>query len=305
MLFVDIQGAEKDMILGGKEILSKTNWIFIESYENEMYEGQVTRAELINLLPDFELVNEFNDSNILLHRRIGKKSPMLFNTRIGNEERQDREIIYSVYTKDEYDLNQLAKTMTPKTILEIGGHIGSFGLKALELWPEARLIVYEPCQESSELYKTNLKLNNLKGEVFTAAVDVDSTKNVLALSKDVHSTGCYTLINPNDNNKKFLPNQKEEDYTIIDTNVTVTTLEQIFIKHNLDFIDLLKLDCEGSERAILENITPEIANKIGTIVCEYHFPIDTFELLIHTKFPNHKIKQLGKDIFCVMYEICI
>jgi autotransporter strand-loop-strand O-heptosyltransferase len=69
LLFVDIQGAEREMVLGGTEILKKTNWIFIESYTNEMYEGQIVREDLLKMLPDFELVGEFTDSNILLHRK--------------------------------------------------------------------------------------------------------------------------------------------------------------------------------------------------------------------------------------------
>jgi autotransporter strand-loop-strand O-heptosyltransferase len=69
LLFVDIQGAEKNLIEGGKEILKKTDWIFIESYENEMYEGQILRSELLKMLPDFEKVGEFTDSNILLQRK--------------------------------------------------------------------------------------------------------------------------------------------------------------------------------------------------------------------------------------------
>jgi hypothetical protein len=39
---------------------------------------------------------------------------------------------------------------------------------------------------------------------------------------------------------------------------------------HVESIDLLKLDCEGAEFAILETAGREILGRIGTIVGEYH-----------------------------------
>ena len=68
LLWVDIQGAERDMIAGGREALAKTHHIFIEAEEVEMYEGQALRPELLAMLPDFEVMETF-DYNLLLRRR--------------------------------------------------------------------------------------------------------------------------------------------------------------------------------------------------------------------------------------------
>lgn len=68
LLWVDIQGAERDMIAGGTETLKRTRFIMIEAEEVEMYEGQALKPELLALLPDFEVVEDFG-YNVLLKRR--------------------------------------------------------------------------------------------------------------------------------------------------------------------------------------------------------------------------------------------
>ncbi len=67
ILWCDIQGAERDMIAGGRKALAATSYIFIESEEVEFYEGQALRDELLSLLPDFYVMETF-EYNLLLAR---------------------------------------------------------------------------------------------------------------------------------------------------------------------------------------------------------------------------------------------
>lgn len=68
LLWVDIQGAERDMIAGGTETLKRVRFIMIEAESVEMYEGQALKPELLALLPDFEVVEDFG-YNVFLKRR--------------------------------------------------------------------------------------------------------------------------------------------------------------------------------------------------------------------------------------------
>jgi len=68
LLWVDIQGAEKDMIAGGHEALKRTRYIMIEAESVELYEGQALKPELLALLPDFEVVEDFG-YNLFLRRK--------------------------------------------------------------------------------------------------------------------------------------------------------------------------------------------------------------------------------------------
>ncbi len=68
-LWVDIQGAEEEMILGGTDILPKTKYIYTEYSNDEMYEGQITLKRILELLPDFEVIGYFDFDNVLLRNK--------------------------------------------------------------------------------------------------------------------------------------------------------------------------------------------------------------------------------------------
>lgn len=55
LLWVDVQGSEKEVIQGFGTSLNKANFIWIE-YGETMYEGGMTRQETINLLSDYGFV---------------------------------------------------------------------------------------------------------------------------------------------------------------------------------------------------------------------------------------------------------
>ena len=65
LLWVDIQGAERNMIAGGQKALSHTRYVFMEAETVELYEGEALKADLIAALPGWTLLADFG-SNILL-----------------------------------------------------------------------------------------------------------------------------------------------------------------------------------------------------------------------------------------------
>ncbi len=66
LLWCDIQGAERDMIEGGRATLAKTHYMMIEAEpEVELYEGQALKPELLAMLPDWKVLQDFG-YNVLL-----------------------------------------------------------------------------------------------------------------------------------------------------------------------------------------------------------------------------------------------
>ncbi len=65
LLWVDIQGAERDMIAGGPEALKRTRYIFIEVESSELYAGQALREELFAMLAGWKIVEDLGQ-NVLL-----------------------------------------------------------------------------------------------------------------------------------------------------------------------------------------------------------------------------------------------
>lgn len=73
-IWADIQGAEGEMVRGGCETLRRTHYLFTEYSNDELYEGQATLHELLELLPDFRVVELWSD-DVLLENRAFVRNP--------------------------------------------------------------------------------------------------------------------------------------------------------------------------------------------------------------------------------------
>ena len=74
-IWSDIQGAEYDMILGGKEILSKTKYVILEYSNLELYAGQKKIKDYLKLLQetgDWEIVHTFPIDVLLQNKSLLK-----------------------------------------------------------------------------------------------------------------------------------------------------------------------------------------------------------------------------------------
>jgi FkbM family methyltransferase len=55
-IWADIQGAEGEMIRGGRQTLAHTRYLYTAYSDDEMYENQATLREILELLPDFRVL---------------------------------------------------------------------------------------------------------------------------------------------------------------------------------------------------------------------------------------------------------
>jgi FkbM family methyltransferase len=74
LLWCDIQGAERDMIAGGRETLKRTRYMMLEAEpEVELYEGQALKPELIAMLPEWYVVKDFGYNLLMANREFNAK----------------------------------------------------------------------------------------------------------------------------------------------------------------------------------------------------------------------------------------
>ena len=64
-IWADIQGAEGEMVRGGLQTLSRTRHLFTEYSDDELYEGQATLRDLLELLPTFRVIELWEDDVLL------------------------------------------------------------------------------------------------------------------------------------------------------------------------------------------------------------------------------------------------
>ncbi len=185
---------------------------------------------------------------------------------------QDEDIVAEVLVHDCYKLRILNLLgLRPKTVLDVGGHIGTFALAVKYYWPEVRVIAFEPCRESFELYQKNVVDNHLADvEVYNAAIAYDPSRSLL-LDGEGSTGGCVLK---NAEQAQALENAPrvsgQEHYHVIQQNVELMNLDQFLLDAGIQAVDLAKFDCEGSEIEIFERISPDMAAKFGGLLGEYH-----------------------------------
>ncbi len=69
-IWMDVQGAEADVLLGGVEILKNTSYIWTEYSDENLYESQASLDDLCKLLPNFEIVFTANTDVLLRNKQI-------------------------------------------------------------------------------------------------------------------------------------------------------------------------------------------------------------------------------------------
>jgi FkbM family methyltransferase len=70
-IWADIQGAEGEMIRGGRETLERTRFLFTEYSDDELYEGQPSLEEIVGMLPGFRVLELWQDDVLLENRTLG------------------------------------------------------------------------------------------------------------------------------------------------------------------------------------------------------------------------------------------
>jgi 2-O-methyltransferase len=69
-VWADVQGAEADLIEGGRETLARTRFFYTEYSNVELYAGQPSLVQLQEMLPDFETVEVFPYDVLFKNKRL-------------------------------------------------------------------------------------------------------------------------------------------------------------------------------------------------------------------------------------------
>lgn len=196
----------------------------------------------------------------------------------------DARIIREIFFRKPY-IQHLTLPPNP-IIIDIGGYIGDFSLYAVKYLNARRVIVYEPTAENFKILKQNIEENNYLDRITAVNKGVsDSDETILNVqinkSEEVHVSS-------------YLYKGAEQ------RRVPSITLSDLFEKHQLDSVDLLKIDCEGGEYDILSSVPEYLLKRIKNIAFEYH-RVDGFEtklnyILKHLKSTGYKVRKDGDTI---------
>lgn len=139
------------------------------------------------------------------------------------------------------------------TVVDLGANIGTF---SLWIYPFAtKIFAVEPNPKPMQLLQKTIEDNNIEKIIpVEVAIAGSDGKRFMSNTEDEHKQYGSGVIN----DKKGIT-------------VKGQAIDTFMIKQNIDYIDLLKIDVEGSEQEIFESKGfSSVSNKIGTIIGEYH-----------------------------------
>lgn len=169
----------------------------------------------------------------------------------------DYAICHEVQALDCYRVRELVSSgFSPRIIVDIGAHIGSFTALAGKYFPEASIYSFEPLRHHYELLVRNSPKR--RGRPLNLAV-----------------LGFYG----NEEGRDIYPgNEFERAYRARQLSNAISA-ERLFSKYKLPRIDLLKIDCEQSEVNIFRELDHlDRLKDIDVIAGEWHFDTAKDEL---------------------------
>jgi FkbM family methyltransferase len=161
----------------------------------------------------------------------------------------DIQVFYQVLFKREYLLGQ---KFSPKVIIDLGSNIGLTSVFYKNIYPEATIIAVEADKGNYHVMSENLK----------------DYENVYLYQKAIWNKS--TLLSIEDNGLDHWGYEVKENNTSNKNVVESISMDQLIKNHNIELIDLLKIDIEGSEHELFENNYENWLPRVKTIVIELH-----------------------------------
>lgn len=252
--------------------------------------------ELINLKNDISFIKDFigrkyvNENYVYTFFIEGM--PFYFQDSILSS--SVKNIIIELEQK-EYNFDNIQFSSDGK-VLDIGGNIGIISIYLAKKYPFLKIYAFEPVRENYDNFIANIKLNNIPdGTIVVENKAITKDGRNVSMNLDFQNRGGCSVSDVFADNYNFDKNNIE---------VSSVTLEEVFRRYHIDKLDLLKIDCEGSEYEILYNADKELLGRINHIRGEFHEnrsktdEYDADKLLAY-------VKQFSGDVDVYINRYCL
>jgi len=159
----------------------------------------------------------------------------------------DYDVFNQIFLNKEYEYNI---EFTPKVIIDCWANNWLSAVYFANKYPKAKIIAVEPENSNFQILNKNIK----------------SYKNILPIKKWIWDKETNLVIT-NPTWTKWWFQVEESD---LNEWLKATTINKIMDDYNIDFIDILKIDIEWSEKKVFENNSSNWLNKTKYIFVETH-----------------------------------
>jgi FkbM family methyltransferase len=146
---------------------------------------------------------------------------------------------------------------SPRTVVDIGSHLGFFAVQAALQWPQAQIVAYEPDVTNFNALNRNIDRNRISNvKTYNCAVWKEVGQVAFNVKAQVESHSVFDT---------DIGGATKEHIT-----VAATTLGEIVRQLGHQEIDLLKIDCEGCEFELVASSLNVFSSHVKHLVMEYH-----------------------------------
>lgn len=172
-------------------------------------------------------------------------------------------VFKEIFVTDFYDIDQVVASLPANpTVIDIGANAGYFDIALFSKINDATVYAYEPIASNYELFRKNIALNP-------------------GLDKNIHLYNKAVTGTPQENIELYMEAASDNSviasvYTDFDAQnkhiirVPAISLAQVFEQNQIEKVDLLKMDCEGSEYPIIYETPAAVWTKIQQLNVEVH-----------------------------------
>lgn len=133
-------------------------------------------------------------------------------------------------------------------VVDIGANIGTFSLFAAQY--ADKVFAVEPEPHNLEALKNNININNMNDKVIPVPYGISDFKGTAV----IHDSGGGSSI---------------KDDGSFGAEIEIMTLDNLFSLYEIDSVDVLKIDVEGSELEIILGASQDNLNKCKYITMEF------------------------------------
>jgi FkbM family methyltransferase len=177
------------------------------------------------------------------------------------------------------------------TIIDAGANIGLFSVWAAREAPSARIIAVEPAPSTFQRLCRAIRVNRVEDRIEPLQLGLAA------------ETGERTMRVGAESPRRALVLQGAEvpadEKTIA---VRCVSLAELLAQHELDSVDLLKMDIEGAEWEVLLSSTRSVLSRVRHLELEYHevnarYGHTPEKLFAHLATAGHRLMRREEDAF--------
>lgn len=220
--------------------------------------------------------NNLQEKSVIKDFKIAGK-----NVQVHLETDADNSVFEEIFVDRDYRILDEIIGKSQNCILDLGAHIGFFSLYCNLINQNVKIFAFEPDERNFSFLKENLNLNHVKNVV---------AKNI-AVGEKTGLRDFYLSIDSH--NHSFIPIKESIASKKVNVLSLKDILERYLLKNGILAVDLVKMDLEGAEFEIFENLEGDVFSKIKNFYIEYHEYFENKKAFIMTNIlqkNNFKIK---------------